>query len=210
MVSAWLVSVVESELMLVVFIFASCHRNEQSEHQDCYKTTTHAAGVRGCLRNSTSSCLTTWLHNQDYCKWKKKKKNNNVSSPPLAGIKLVFAGERERYKLQKLNNVLKVSLNIWLSQKQENFRKLTFLTLSHKSEPSVFSLDCRAAISFVRALCSVSKDFLPLFKVEMSRDCLYLFTASSKWRYSPSLLFTRVSTCSVMQATFILASAAGS
>lgn len=57
---------------------------------------------------------------------------------------------------------------------------LILLTLSHRSEPSVFSLDSSSALLLVKALCSISRFFLPLLGVDTSQDCLYLSTVSSK------------------------------
>lgn len=65
-------------------------------------------------------------------------------------------------------------------QEQPGSQRRQALTLSHRSEPSVFSRDCSSATSLVKALCSVSRLFLPLLSVDTSRDCLYLLTVSSK------------------------------
>jgi hypothetical protein len=53
------------------------------------------------------------------------------------------------------------------------------LTLSHRSEPWVFSLHHRTAISLLMTFCSVSRFFLPLLRVKRSQNCLYLLMVSS-------------------------------
>jgi hypothetical protein len=53
------------------------------------------------------------------------------------------------------------------------------LSLNHRSEPWVFSLDRSTTISLVMTLCSVSRFFLPLLRVKRSQNCLYLLMVSS-------------------------------
>lgn len=75
------------------------------------------------------------------------------------------------------------------------------LTLSHRLEPSVFSLDCSTATSLVKALCFISRLFLPLLRLDTSRDCLYLLTVLSSDGRDLVSCWPGVKTCSVMQAS---------